>query len=114
MSIRTLRETFELTFGFETKKHHPYHPNYKKQRARTWLAYAPFLGQLIYGTQLVWLFKKNVRNKVEEYSTEWTARLIRSIFVLSVIGLFIMIALDGIGTLMIHLHAKEKNLIDPQ
>lgn len=103
------RATFELGFGYETKNHHPYHLDYIDQNKRTWMAYVPVWGQVIYTFQLIWLFKKNVSDHIPKCSPDWTARLVRSLLVVSVIGVLVTVVLDTIGTFTIHLHSKQKN-----
>lgn len=104
------RETFELAFGYESSKKHPYNIDYKDQNRRTWMGYIPVFGQMVYGVQLIWLFKKNVNNKILPCTPEWTARFLRSLVVLSMVGVVMMIFLDAFGTLTIHLHSKDRNV----
>lgn len=102
--------TFEKAFGYESRRHHPYNANYVKQNTRTWIAYVPVLGQITYCVQLVWLFQNHVNAKVTPGSTEWAARFVRSLLVVSVVFVVVVIILDVIGTVLIHLHPKKDNI----
>lgn len=106
-----VREIFEYAFGYESKYRHPYNLDYKDQNTRTWLGYIPIAGQIAYSVQLIILFKKNVSNSTFlPGSNEWKGRLIRSLFIVSCIGVLVTIFLDAIGTLTIHLHSEKRNI----